>query len=98
MANGHSCGPEAEPAFFDEVKAVFEKHPDVSSNYSISCLDHYTDLMRIDFNKTVKIATIEGERVTVRFNEMESEANASRFCCEWAPRMGGGWICLQRWS
>jgi hypothetical protein len=101
MAEGHSCGPEGEDAkFFNALAEVFDAHPKMGHKYAISCVDHETDIMKIDFKERVEIARIEGERVISTFsNRGETELAATGLiCCKWWRESDSTWTCLKRWD
>jgi hypothetical protein len=102
----HDCGPDGGDAeFFNELAPVFEKFPDAARKYVIRCIDHETDIMKIDFEKMIGIARIEGDRVITEFRDKTLPPDgtdlAPSICCQWdhtGPLGGGTWTCSQRWS
>lgn len=88
MSDEHCCGPKYHGDFFNEVLAVFKKHPEAARNYAIACIDHETEMMGIDFATTVGINKIDGNKITTEFTNKErwkqiNEATPTSKCCKW---------------
>lgn len=94
----HNCGPTGDTDFFEALGAVFDKFPDAAKNYSISCIDHETDIMKIDFKKQTALARIEGNRVITEYRDTENFAASGLICCKWWRESDSTWTCLQRWD
>jgi hypothetical protein len=98
----HDCGPDGgDAAFFDELDPIFRRYPDAARKYFIRCVDHETEILRIDFSKMEGLARIEGNHVITEFRARGDEiATPDTICCQWehSGQMGGGtWTCTQRW-
>jgi len=93
----HACGPTSDVEFFDAVLEVFNRFPEVAKNYSIECVDHETDIMKIDFKKETGIARIAGKRVVTDYASRE-ELAAGLICCKWWRENDSTWTCLKRWD
>jgi hypothetical protein len=100
-SEGHSCGPEgADRKFFDALADVFDDHPGMLTKYAVSCVDHETDIMKIDLKKRVEISRIEGERIISVFGDRGESAAAAAglICCKWWRSSDNTWECLRRWD
>ena len=101
----HDCGPDGGDAeFFNELAPIFEKFPDAARKYVIRCIDHETDIMKIDFKKSIGAARIDGDRIITEFPDrtlMVGPDATPSICCQWdhtGPIGGGSWTCSQRWT
>lgn len=92
----HMCGPEGDSDFFNAIGEVFDKFPDLLKKYSISCVDHETDVMKIDIEKQVGLARIEGNKIVTEFSDRSLASGL--ICCKWWRESTSTWICLQRWD
>jgi len=100
----HDCGPDGGDAqFFNALAPVFEQFPDAARKYVIRCIDHETDILKVDFSKQVGMARIEGNRVITEFQDKTlgpDDPGAPLICCQWqhtGSPGGGTWTCTQRW-
>jgi hypothetical protein len=99
MPTDHACGPDHEKEFFDALLAVFNQFPEAAKTYAVSCIDHETDIMKIDFTKEVGIARIEGKRVIMDFHDRGAASVVSDLiCCKWWRESDSTWTCLKRWN
>jgi hypothetical protein len=94
MAEEHKCGPETDPDFFNELKAVFDKYPDTAQKYSIRCIAFEKDRMGVDFEKQIGISRIEGHQIITEFQDIDGGATQAGFpCLEWD---WAGLNCIKR--
>jgi hypothetical protein len=95
MAQQYRCGPETDPDFFNELRAVFDKYPDAAQTYSIQCRFLEKDVMQIDPEKQVGISRVEGSRITTEFRDIDDNGGP---CCEWVYTGTGslGYTCVKQ--
>lgn len=99
MPEAHACGPDSDAAFFNALAEVFDTFPDKRGQYAVSCVDHETDIMKIDFRKQTAIARIENGQVIERFADRGGEELAAGLiCCKWWRSSDNTWECLKRWD
>jgi hypothetical protein len=101
MVDGHQCGPEFDPEFFDDVVALFRKHANLANKYGIKCNWHETNLLKVDLTKVVGISRIEGGRVVKEFVDPASvdPAILASGCCEYAiDPVTGKRTCQTYWA
>ncbi|MGD9986230.1 hypothetical protein [Pseudonocardia sp.] len=99
MPETHACGPDSDDAFFTALAEVFDRFPDKLRQYAVSCVDHETDIMKIDFDKQTAIARIEDGKVVERFADRGGEELAAGLiCCKWWRSSDNTWECLKRWD
>lgn len=105
-----TAGPEADIAFFEDIKAVMTKYPDAATKYSIRYIDVETERLRINFDQQVAISRAEDNQIVTRFvdrGEVDrgevpgledryttDEPDFWRFCCEWVHR-GDRIVCVR---
>ena len=103
----HKCGPEHNTEFFDALNEVYNKFPEAADQYAVICIDHETDIMKIDFKKQEGIARMdEGmKKVTIDYQDKpaaeasdEGLASSGLICCKWWRESDSTWTCLQRWD
>jgi len=95
---GHACGPTADPEFFDGFIALMKKHPQLAGKYHIACADHETDTMGIDFESTVALKRIEGNRIVTEFVPRETALDAKGSeCCTWECPINKPCKCVSWW-
>jgi hypothetical protein len=83
-ADGHSCGPEADPELFAELEKAFLKFPHLIGKYRISCTDHETDVMGIDFEQQASVKRIDGDTIVTEFRPREDLGIENGMkCCGW---------------
>ncbi|MFD8479537.1 hypothetical protein [Kitasatospora sp. NPDC059673] len=75
MTHKAKCGPRRDPEFFEDVAAVFAKHPEVSKRYAIECLAAETDVLKVDFRKQVGVSRVEGDRIVTEFRSRDDFRN-----------------------
>lgn len=83
MAGKHQCGPEADQEFFSELVDLMKRYPASAKKYHIVCCDHQTDMMKVDFDKTVAVSQIEGTRIVTEFKDRASLDSQRMDCCSW---------------
>jgi len=95
MDTKHQCGPNHDSEFFDEVTALFQRFPEMAGKYSIKCMDHETNIMKVDLERNIGISRIEGDRVITEFRNREPERIWQERCCEWcvSPITGKRYCC-----
>ena len=82
MPQEHCCGPDHDADFFEAIAGVMRRFPKAAKKYAVKCIDHETDLMKVDFKKRVGLSRIVGKRVTTEF--VDARRVASRgVCCLW---------------
>lgn len=93
MSNEHHCGSDADPKFFAALSEVMQRFPNHASKYHISCADHETEIMGINFDERVALSRIEGEKIVTAFGP---DPGPNFFCCRevWD---GFNWKCVERW-
>jgi hypothetical protein len=77
----------------------------MAKKYAVSCVDHETDIMNIDFRNTTQIARIENNSVsTTNVDRAAIEGGeggvpiSNLICCKWWRESDNTWTCLQRWD
>ena len=71
----HACGPEADPELFAELEAVFDRFPGQSEKYIITCVDHETEIMGIDFATQEGHKRIEGDTIVTTFHPRTEQSD-----------------------
>lgn len=97
MPEAHACGPDSDTALFNALAEVFDRFPDKRGQYAVSCVDHETNFMKIDFGKQTAIARIENGQVIERFAD-RADPDAGLICCKWWRSSDDTWECLKRWD
>jgi hypothetical protein len=97
MSEEHACGPDSDTAFFNALAEVFDRFPEKRGQYAVSCVDHETGIMKIDFSKQTAIARIENGQVIERFAD-RAVATSGLICCKWWRSSDNTWECLKRWD
>lgn len=95
----HACGPVHDSEFFADIQKVMAKYPHLINKYHITCVDHETDVMKVNFDKTVGVRKIEGNKIITEFrprSEFATEVE-SRPCCSWYCPIGSSCQCTSRW-
>jgi hypothetical protein len=84
MVEEHIFGPEADPEFFDELQAVFDKYPDTAQKYSIHCIAFEKDRMGVDFEKQIGISRVESNQIITEFQDRDVGGTIGGFeCTDW---------------
>ena len=99
MAEEYQYGPETDPDFFNELRAVFDKFPDAAQKYSIACMLLEKDTLRIDLEKQTGISRIEGHQIITEFEDIGDgpPTSVGNPCCEWdLPPFVHGARCIRR--
>jgi hypothetical protein len=98
-AEMHCCGPEHDTDFFEGIAEVMQKYPGLTKKYIIVCVDHETDIMKIDFEKQGALSGIEGQTVITEFKDLKAieRLTGSRECCGWKSSGDGGLVCTRWW-
>lgn len=99
MAEKHHCGPDADKEFFAEIAKVMKKYPALAKKYHISCCDHQTDIMGIDYIKTAAVSRIEGTRIITEFKPRAEAEAMSSACCSYCfiDDYSGRYKCCAWW-
>jgi len=85
----HACGPEADPELFAELEAVFDRFPGQSEKYIITCVDHETEIMGIDFATQEGHKRIEGDTIVTTFHPRSTPGPSDKVIIGWPP----GLVC-----
>lgn len=95
----HCCGPEHDTDFFKAIGDVMRKYPQLAKKYMIVCVDHETDIMKIDFDKQGAVSRIEGKTVITEFKDLEDiKRMRVNECCGWrGTAADGSPICAKWW-
>ena len=90
-----TAGPDVDVDFFEALRTVFEKYPDVAQKYSIRRLHHEFGKLKIDFDKQIGVSRVDGNRIVTEFRGISDTTIASSHhaCCQW-HRSGGRWRCV----
>ena len=80
MAKAHACGPEHHADFFADFKKLMDKYPELENQYHITCVDHQTEILGIDFKKQIGVKRIEENRIIEEFRDRPP---LPRLCCAW---------------
>lgn len=93
MSETHHCGPDHDKEFFADLSKVWQRHPKQAKKYRVSCCDHETDIMKVDFGKRVAKKRIEGKRIITEFVEAGLQGD---ICCDWC-HTDAGYRCCGFW-
>lgn len=93
----HACGPEHDAEFFADIQKVMHKHPRLAGKYHIVCVDHETDILKIDFEKMGALKRIEGNTIITEFRPLKELEATSSACCSWLCPVGGHCRCTDYW-
>ncbi|WP_328329296.1 MULTISPECIES: hypothetical protein [unclassified Streptomyces] len=95
MNQRNACGPERDPEFFEELEAVFARHPEAAGRYSVQCTRQTSHVLKVDFAKQVGVSRIDGGRIVTEFRDRDYSAGSIEWwCCEWV-RTDGGFLCVR---
>lgn len=97
MTTEHCCGPDHDSKFFDAVSELFKRFPQMAGKYAVTCVDHETDLMKIDFQQQIAISRIEGSRIITEFRDRSEPGTESEVCCQWCTDPNGRQYCCRAW-
>ena len=100
MAGKHQCGPEAEAEFFSQIADLMRRYPAMAKKYHMVCVDHQTDMMKIDFEKTAAVSRIEDQRIITEFKDRTLIGTAPMDCCSWCfiDNVTGRYKCCGWWA
>ncbi|MDH6624700.1 hypothetical protein M2271_002504 [Streptomyces sp. LBL] len=91
-------GPTHDTAFFDDLQAVFDRHPDVAKNYSVRHIGRVVDFMKVDFGRQVAMSNVQdGEIVTKfvdRIPDPIPDMPTDLGCCAW-KLTAHEWRCVE---
>jgi len=91
-----AAGPDVDVAFFNELRAVFDKYPDAAPKYAIRSPHQEIGKLKIDFAKQHAVSRVEGTRIITEFeNTPDPMAASHHACCEWY-KSGGRWRCVRQ--
>lgn len=93
----HNCGPNADPEFFAGFLELMEKFPHLRRKYQVACVDHETDVLKINFAETAACSKIDGGKIITEFRPIGS-INANLLdCCQWGDDGMGHTKCVKWW-
>ncbi|MDQ0962076.1 hypothetical protein QFZ66_005954 [Streptomyces sp. B4I13] len=84
-------GPTHDTAFFDDIQAVFEQHPNVAKNYAIGHIGEVVDVMGIDLDRQVGMSTVRDGELVTKYVDRRPEVPEDPGCIRWVWR--GEWVC-----
>ena len=98
MTNQHACGPRADAEFFADFSALMQKYPHLANKYHVVCVDHETEILKVDFKKQGALRRIEGQTIITEFRPLqELQSSKSEICCGWDCPVGQHCKCTTWW-
>ncbi|SCL41694.1 hypothetical protein GA0074692_6449 [Micromonospora pallida] len=86
-------GPTVDKEFFDDLTALFAKHPEARGKYAISALTEKENL-QVDYGRQYGVTRIEDGRMITEFYDLDApRAAGGRRCCKWIDE--GGPRCVE---
>lgn len=97
MKAREAAGPDVDVDFFNELRTVFDKYPNVARKYSVRWLHNEISNLKIDFDKQQGVSRVEGNRIVTEFRDISDPTIASSHhaCCEWR-KSGFRWTCVRQ--
>jgi hypothetical protein len=99
MARKHQCGPETDAEFFSQIADLMKRYPAMAKKYHVVCVDHQTDMMKIDFSRSAAVSRIEDQRIITEFKDRASIGSDRMDCCSWCfIDNSGRYKCCGWWA